>query len=68
MVSNKWILYWGEDGIRNAPDLVSRVRHMASRIWPCRGSGKSTVINSISLSIPIQKSSRGSENGNTMGG
>ena len=38
-VSDKVDIVLGEDGTRNASDLVSRVRHMASRVWPCGGSG-----------------------------
>ena len=57
----------GEEGIRIASALSSFSRHIASRLqFGGVGDGKLSNVNSISLSILIQRSSRGSRTGGSM--
>ena len=57
----------GEEGIRIASALLSFSRHIASRLqFGGVGDGNCSNLNSISLSILIQRSSRGSRTGGAM--
>ena len=66
-ISNRENIILGEEGIRTASALSSFSRHIASRLqFGGVGDGNRLNVNSISLSILIQRSSRGSRTGGAM--